>query len=189
VGGHLKVAPEHIDPTTLRPMKRPNVASFRAFAEAFEKCSREAGKEQYLVPYFISAHPGCDLKAMIDLAVFLKDSGYRPEQVQDFMPAPLDMATCMYYTGLDPMTKEPIYVARLPRDRKLQRALLQFFKPENYFLVRRALLQAGRGDLIGEGRQALIPDKPSPVALDAKRHGAKRATAARRESKRRRPKR
>jgi len=189
VGGHLKVAPEHIDPTTLRPMKRPNVASFRAFAEAFEKCSREAGKEQYLVPYFISAHPGCDLKAMIDLAVFLKDSGYRPEQVQDFMPAPLDMATCMYYTGLDPMTKEPIYVARLPRDRKLQRALLQFFKPENYFLVRRALLQAGRGDLIGEGRQALIPDKPPPVALDAKRHGAKRATAARRESKRRRPKR
>src|SRR5205807_10548777 len=112
------------------------------------------------VPYFIASHPGSDLHAMIDLAIFLKRNGYRPDQVQDFIPAPFDIATCMYYTGLDPFTGEEVYTAKHLRDRKLQRALLQFFKAENYFEVREALLKAGRADLIGAGCHALIPAQP-----------------------------
>ncbi len=159
VGGHLKVAPEHTDPEVLKRMKKPDdrrlpVASPTPSSEA----SAEAGKpKQYLVPYFIASHPGSDLNAMIDLALFLKRNGYRPDQVQDFIPAPFDIATCMYYTGLDPFTGEEVYTAKHLRDRKLQRALLQFFKPENYFEVREALLKAGRGDLIGSGCDCLIP--------------------------------
>jgi hypothetical protein len=106
---------------------------------------------------------------MIDLAVFLKRNGYRPDQVQDFIPAPFDIATCMYYTGLDPFTKEEVYVARHLRDRKLQRALLQFFKPENYFEVRKALELAGRTDLLGGGCDALIPAVPPREAIEARR--------------------
>ena len=110
-----------------------------------------------MVPYFIASHPGSDLNAMIDLAVFLKKNGYKPDQVQDFIPAPFDIATCMYHTGLDPFTGEEVYIAKHLRDRKLQRAIMQFFKPENYFMVREALLKAGRGDLIGNGCDCLIP--------------------------------
>jgi hypothetical protein len=109
---------------------------------------------------------------MIDLAVFLKRSGYRPEQVQDFIPAPFDIAACMYHTGLDPMTKKPVPLAKKLRDRKAQRALLQFFKPENYFEVRRALLDAGRGDLIGDGCDALVPSSAPRAALEARRRKA-----------------
>jgi hypothetical protein len=109
---------------------------------------------------------------MIDLAVFLKRNGYRPDQVQDFIPAPFDIATCMYYTGIDPFTKQPVYVARNLRDRKLQRALMQFFKPENYFEVRKALEQAGRQDLIGSGCDALIPAQPPKEALRERRERA-----------------
>lgn len=172
VGGHLKVAPEHVEPQTLRLMKKPNIEDFQQFAEKFKEASEQAGKEQYLVPYFISAHPGSDLDAMIDLAVFLKRNGYRPQQVQDFIPAPMDIAACMYHTGLDPMTKKPVHVAKYLRDRKLQRALMQFFKPENYFLVRKALLQAGRRDLIGDGCDCLIPSTPPEAAIEARRQRA-----------------
>jgi hypothetical protein len=105
---------------------------------------------------------------MIELAIFLKRNGYRPEQVQDFIPSPMDIAACMYHTGLDPMTMKPVYVAKFLRDRKLQRALMQFFKPENYFLVRKALVEAGRGDLIGEGCDCLIPSRPPKEALAAR---------------------
>src|SRR5262249_57148356 len=130
-------------------MKKPTIDNFGGFADDFKKASRRAGKpRQYLVPYFIASHPGSDLHAMIGLALFLKHNGYRPDQVQDFIPAPFDIATCMYYTGLDPFTKEEVYVAKGLRDRKMQRALMQFFKPENYFLVRETLIQAGRQDLI-----------------------------------------
>ena len=172
VGGHLKVAQEHTDENTLSQMKRPRPAEFDDFAKQFRDESRKAGKEQYLVPYFISAHPGSDLSAMIELAVFLKQRGYRPEQVQDFIPAPFDIAACMYHTGLDPITKRPVAVAKNMRDRKAQRALMQFFKPENYFGVRRALEDAGRSDLIGEGCDALIPAQPPPAALEARRNRA-----------------
>jgi hypothetical protein len=108
---------------------------------------------------------------MIDLALFLKRNGYRPDQVQDFIPAPFDIATCMYHTGLDPFTKQQVFVAKQLRDRKLQRALLQFFKPENWFEVRRALVEAGRQDLIG-GCEGLIPSQPPPEALAARRDRA-----------------
>ncbi len=173
VGGHLKVAPEHTDPTVLDTMKKPPIDNFRSFADSFKKASKEAGKpKQYMVPYFISSHPASDLNAMIDLAVFLKRNGYRPDQVQDFIPAPFDVATCMYYTEMDPFTKKPVYIARHLKDRKLQRALLQFFKPENYFAVREALVKAGRQDLIGGGCDALIPAQPPREAIEARRRRA-----------------
>jgi hypothetical protein len=125
-----------------------------------------------LVPYFIASHPGSDLHAMIDLAVFLKRRGYRPDQVQDFIPAPFDIATALYYTGIDPFTKQEVYVAKGLRDRKMQRALMQFFKPENWFTVREALIQAGRQDLIGSGCDCLIPAQPPKEAIEARRRRA-----------------
>jgi uncharacterized radical SAM protein YgiQ len=175
VGGHLKVAPEHTDSNVLRLMKKPDSNDFDRFAQAFQKASTAVGKKQFVVPYFIASHPGSDLNAMIDLAVFLKRNGYRPDQVQDFIPAPFDIATCMYYTGLDPFTGEEVFVAKHLRDRKLQRALMQFFKQENYFMVREALLKAGRGDLIGSGCDCLIPAQPSKAALRARMEKANEA--------------
>jgi uncharacterized radical SAM protein YgiQ len=176
IGGHLKVAPEHTDPTVLGLMKKPTNDNFESFAADFKKASQEAGKpKQYLVPYYIASHPGSDLHAMIDLALFLKRNGYRPDQVQDFIPAPFDVATCMFYTGIDPFTKQKVYVAQHLRDRKLQRALMQYFKPENYFEVRKALEQAGRQDLIGSGCDALIPAHPPKTALKARMERANRA--------------
>ncbi|HVX10327.1 MAG TPA: YgiQ family radical SAM protein [Pirellulales bacterium] len=172
VGGHLKVAPEHVDSKVLDLMKKPGCEDFLGFEREFQKASRAAGKKQYLVPYFIASHPGSDLDSMIELALFLKRNGYRPDQVQDFIPSPFDIAACMYHTGLDPFTGKPVYIAQHLRDRKLQRALLQYFKPENYFEVRRALEQAGRQDLIGNGCDALIPEKPPKEALDRRRRRA-----------------
>jgi uncharacterized radical SAM protein YgiQ len=176
IGGHLKVAPEHTDPHVLDLMKKPRNVNFEGFAEEFKKASREAGKpKQFIVPYYIASHPGSDLHAMIELALFLKRNGYRPDQVQDFIPAPFDVATCMYYTGIEPFSKQEVYVARAMRDRKLQRALMQFFKPENYFSVREALLEAGRADLIGNGCDCLIPAHPPKEAIEARRQRANEA--------------
>ena len=172
VGGHLKVAPEHTNPDVLSRMRKPSGDDFEQFAEAFEHESQKAKKKQYIVPYFIASHPGSDLKAMIDLAVFLKRTGYRPDQVQDFIPAPFDIATAVYHTGIDPFTKETVFVAKHLRDRKLQRALMQFFKPDNYFEVRTALLRAGRNDLIGNGCDALIPEHPPQEAIARRRKTA-----------------
>ncbi len=160
VGGHLKVAPEHSSPEVLSLMKKPEVESFDEFAEAFQAASARAGKEQYLVPYFIASHPGSTVEDMIDLAVFLKQRGYKPRQVQDFIPAPMDIATCMHHTGLDPLTMKPVHTVQKLRDRKTQRALMQFFAPENDALVREALVAAGRQDLIGSGKDCLIPARP-----------------------------
>jgi uncharacterized radical SAM protein YgiQ len=169
VGGHLKVAPEHTDSHVLQMMKKPENSNFESFAADFKQASRDGGKpKQYLVPYYIASHPGCDLHAMIDLAIFLKRNGYRPDQVQDFIPAPFDIATCMYYTGIEPFSKQAVYIAKNLSDRKMQRALLQFFKPENYFEVRKALEAAGRTDLIGGGCDALIPAQPPKEALQAR---------------------
>src|SRR5262245_27921566 len=173
IGGHLKVAPEHTDPHVLDVMKKPDIDNFSSFAKDFKKASQQAGKpRQYLVPYFIASHPGSDLHAMIDLALFLKRNGYRPDQVQDFIPAPFDIATALYYTGIDPFTKQQVYVAKGLRDRKMQRALMQFFKPENYFKVREALIQAGRQDLIGSGCDCLIPANAPKEAIEARRRRA-----------------
>jgi uncharacterized radical SAM protein YgiQ len=173
VGGLLKVAPEHTDPLVLGLMKKPVNDNFEGFAKAFKDASKRVGKpKQYLVPYFIASHPGSDVHAMIDLALFLKRNGYRPDQVQDFIPAPFDIATCMYHTGIDPFTGQAVAVSKGLRDRKAQRALMQFFKAENYFEVRKALEQAGRTDLIGGGCDALIPAVPPPEALKARREAA-----------------
>ena len=172
VAGYLKVAPEHTDTEVLALMKKPGEEDFLEFDREFKKASHSIGKKQYLIPYFISSHPGSDLNAMIDLALFLKRNHYKPDQVQDFIPSPFDIAACMYHTGLDPFTRKPVAVAKHLRDRKLQRALLQFFKPENYFEVRRALNEAGRQDLIGEGCDCLIPSKAPREAVDGRRRRA-----------------
>jgi uncharacterized radical SAM protein YgiQ len=166
VGGHLKVAPEHVSDRVLERMKKPGRQDFVEFGKAFDEASRAVGKEQYLVPYFIASHPGSTIEDMIELALFLKQAGYKPRQVQDFIPSPLDLATTMYWTGLDPMTLEPVPVVKKLKDRNAQRALMQFFKPENWFLVREALLDAGRGDLIGDHKGALISSRPPKEALD-----------------------
>jgi uncharacterized radical SAM protein YgiQ len=175
VGGRLKVAPEHTCPQVLEVMKKPSIDNFGTFAEKYQEASAAAGKpKQQLVPYFIASHPGSDLNAMIDLALYLKRNGYRPDQVQDFIPAPFDIATCMYHTGIDPFTKKSVQTARNIADRKLQRALMQFFKPENYFEVREALTRAGRPDLIG-GCDGLIPANPPREAIEARRKAANAA--------------
>ncbi|MFM7184817.1 MAG: YgiQ family radical SAM protein [Planctomycetota bacterium] len=179
VGGHLKVAPEHTDPEVLDLMKKPSADDYVEFDKAFQEASRRVGKRQYTVPYFIASHPGSGIEQMIDLAVFLKRNGYKPDQVQDFIPSPFDIAACMYHTGLDPMTRQPVTVTKGLRDRRMQRALLQFFKPENYFEVRRALEQAGRHDLIGSGCDCLIPARPPQAALDRRRSEANRAVTER----------
>jgi len=171
VGGHLKVAPEHVSGVVLDHMKKPSHESFETFAEKFADASERAGKEQYLVPYFIASHPGSGPDEMIELAVFLKQRGYRPRQVQDFIPAPMDVATCIFHTGLDPVTMKPVTIVRRMRDRKTQRALMQFFKPENWFEVHAALVAAGRRDLIGSGPLALIPAKPPREALESRKKG------------------
>jgi len=167
VGGLLKVAPEHTDPQVLDRMKKPPIDCFLNFDRAFCHASAQAKKRQYLVPYFIAGHPGCDLTTMVELAVFLKQTGYRPDKVQDYIPLPMDLATCMYYTGMDPMTGEEVYVPRTAHERRLQRALLQYFKPENYFDVREALTEAGRTDLIGNEPDSLIGPYPPKLARNA----------------------
>src|SRR5204862_351256 len=142
----------------------------------------KANKDQYLVPYFIASHPGSTVEEMIELAIFLKQNGYRPRQVQDFIPAPMDVATCMWHTGLDPMSMRPIAVAKRLKDRLVQRALMQFFRPENWFAVRRALVDAGRADLIGGRPECLIPRDPPPEALEERRRRAEGLPASERDA-------
>jgi uncharacterized radical SAM protein YgiQ len=171
-GGLLKVAPEHSEPEVLELMRKPPIDRYETFAENFQRASAASGKEQYLMPYFIAGHPGSDLKAMIDLALFLKRRGIKPDKVQDFIPGPMDVATCMYYTGLDPMTGKPVYVPRGARERRLQKALLHYYKPENYKDVKAALIEAGRTDLIGDGPDCLIPFRPrKPVNVSKNNSG------------------
>jgi uncharacterized radical SAM protein YgiQ len=176
VGGHLKVAPEHQSDRVLALMKKPSHREFETFAGKFRGASARAGKEQYLVPYFIASHPGSRVEDMIELAVFLKKHGYRPRQVQDFIPAPMDIATCIYHTAIDPLTMAPVDTVKKLRDRQTQRALMQFFEPGNWFVVHKALVDAGRRDLIGGAKHCLIPAAPPPEALAAKRREASEAT-------------
>ncbi|MBN1909382.1 MAG: YgiQ family radical SAM protein [Pirellulales bacterium] len=160
VGGRLKVAPEHTDPDVLQLMKKPPIEQFDAFAQQFGVVSSTAGKPQQLSLYFMAGHPGCDLRAMVDVALYLKRTGHRLEKVQEFLPGPFDAATCMYHTGIDPETGREVYVARGVRERRMQKALLLYDRPENDALVREALLTIGRTDLIGPGPECLIPDRP-----------------------------
>ena len=137
-------------------MGKPKNAVFQAFKRKFYSVTRRLGKEQYLVPYLMSSHPGSDLRDAIELAEYLRDENLSPEQVQDFYPTPSTVSTCMYYTGVDPRTGKSVYSARSPHEKAMQRALIQYRNPKNYELVREALVKAGRTDLIGGGRNCLI---------------------------------
>lgn len=156
VSGQLKVAPEHCVPKVLDYMGKPHIEVYQKFSKKYFDYTETIGKEQYLVPYLISSHPGCTLKDAVAVAVFLKRNRLRPEQVQDFYPTPSTVSTCMYYTGLDPMTMKPVYVPKDPKEKAMQRALLQYFMPQNRQLVLQALMKAGREDLIGTGPDCLI---------------------------------
>ena len=164
-GGQLSVAPEHIDEDVLDKMKKPTIDSYECFVGQFQRESARAGREQHLVPYFISGHPGSTLQSMIALAVWLKKRNMRPRQVQDFIPTPMAMATSMYHTGLDPQSGESVYTAKSMRDKKLQKALLLYWDPSQHDLVREALALAGRRDLIGSRDGALVPPARGKGAL------------------------
>ena len=154
--GQMKVAPEHCSGRVLNLMGKPSIAVYEKFKKKFEDASRRAGKRQHVLPYFICSHPGSTLEDAIELAEYLNKSGFIPDQVQDFYPTPGSVSTCMYYTGLDPFTLKPVYTAKTREERAMQRALFQFNKPENYPLVKKALIKAGREDLIGSGQKCLI---------------------------------
>ena len=160
VGGQLSVAPEHVSEETLRLMKKPPIEGYDTFAEQFRCASNDAGKEQYLVPYFISGHPGSTLADMVEMALYLKARGYRPRQVQDFIPTPMSLAATMYHSGIDPLTMKPCYTAKGLREKKLQKALLLYWDPAQADLVREALGEAGRRDLIGHRPGCLVPPGP-----------------------------
>ena len=159
ISGQLRVAPEHVSNNVLRAMGKPPHAVYEKFCKRYEKVNKRTGKKQYVVPYFMSSHPGSTLKDAIELAEYIRDLGYMPEQVQDFYPTPSTISTCMYYTGLDPRTMEPIYVPKSSHEKAMQRALIQYREPGNYDLVKEALLKAGRNDLIGFDKKCLIPPR------------------------------
>lgn len=156
VSGQLKVAPEHISDAVLKYMGKPENSVYRRFVQSYQKMNEKIGRKQFLVPYLMSSHPGSTLKEAVELAEFLRDFGYMPEQVQDFYPTPSTLSTCMYYTGIDPRTMEPVYTAVNPHEKAMQRALIQYRNPKNYELVSEALHKAGRTDLIGFDKKCLI---------------------------------
>ena len=161
VSGQLKVAPEHVADEVLSLMGKPEHSVYMRFAEEYKKMNEKLGLKQYLVPYLMSSHPGSTLRSAVKLAEYLRDLGYMPEQVQDFYPTPSTISTCMYYTGLDPRNMKPVYVPLNPHEKAMQRALIQYRRPENYDLVYEALHKAGRTDLIGFGEKCLIrPARP-----------------------------
>lgn len=156
ISGQLKVAPEHVADHVLQKMGKPENQVYKNFAEKYKKLNEKLGKKQYLVPYLMSSHPGSTLEEAVILAEYLRDLGYMPEQVQDFYPTPSTISTCMYYTGVDPRTMEPVYVPSNPHEKAMQRALIQYRNPKNYNLVAEALKKAGRTDLIGFDKKCLI---------------------------------
>ena len=171
VSGQLKVAPEHCSSAVLACMGKPNFEVYESFKNKYFKLTREAGKEQYLVPYLMSSHPGSTLNDAIELALCLKRDGYAPEQVQDYYPTPGTASTVMYYTGIDPLKMKPVYVATDYHEKQLQRALLQFNRPQNAPLVREALIKAGREDLIGYGKECLVrPENNGEKRFDRTRN-------------------
>lgn len=159
VSGQLKVAPEHVSPRVLALMGKPKREIYDAFVDKYYKINKKLGKNQFLVPYLMSSHPGSDLNAAIEIAEYLRDIKYQPEQVQDFYPTPGTLSTCMFYTELDPRNMKAVYVPKKRHEKAMQRALLQYKNPQNYDLVKEALLLAGRQDLIGYGSKCLIKPK------------------------------
>lgn len=156
VSGQLKVAPEHVSDAVLSKMGKPENSVYQAFVEKYKKINKEIGKEQYLVPYLMSSHPGSTMNEAVALAEYLRDLGYMPEQVQDFYPTPSTISTCMYYTGVDPRDMKPVYVPKNPHEKAMQRALIQYRNPKNYDLVLEALKKTGRMDLVGYEKHCLI---------------------------------
>lgn len=170
ISGQLRVAPEHVSDVVLRAMGKPSRAVYDKFLKRYERVNKLTGKKQYVVPYLMSSHPGSTLKEAVELAEYVRDLGYMPEQVQDFYPTPATISTCMYYTGLDPRTMKPIYVPKGSHEKAMQRALIQYCDPKNYELVKEALHKAGREDLIGFERHCLI----TPRKLGGKKPSHKR---------------
>jgi uncharacterized radical SAM protein YgiQ len=171
-GGQLSVAPEHTNPEVLDKMKKPPIEHYERFAQAFCQASEQAGKEQYLVPYFISGHPGSTMKDTIELGLWLKSKNMRPRQVQDFIPTPMAIATTMYVTGIDPLTNQPVPVVRDLREKRMMKALLYWWDETHHELAREALKKAGRADLIGHGASCLVP--PERAAAGGRRRHADR---------------
>ena len=159
ISGQLRVAPEHISDAVLDKMGKPHKEVYQSFIKRYQRINDRVGKEQFVVPYLMSSHPGSTLKEAIELAEYIRELGYMPEQVQDFYPTPSTISTCMYYTGVDPRTMEKVYVPKSPHEKAMQRALIQYRNPQNYDLVKEALLKAGREDLIGFGTKCLIPPR------------------------------
>ena len=181
VSGQLKVAPEHISNAVLSLLGKPSVEVYNKFVQAYKDMNKKIGKEQYLVPYLMSSHPGSTLKEAIELAEYLRDLGYMPEQVQDFYPTPSTISTCMYYTGLDPRTMKEVYVTTNPHEKAMQRALIQYRNPKNYDLVYEALTKAGRQDLIGFEKHCLI--KPRKFGAEKSGNWSKSGSGAKAGSK------
>lgn len=174
VSGTLKVAPEHVSDHVLRLMRKPKNEVFQKFVKKYNDINDRYGMNQFMIPYFISSHPGCRLEDAVELAEYLNKNRFVPDQVQDFYPTPGTLSTCMYYTGIDPLTGEKVYIPNTLEEKKMQRALLHFNKPENYDMVRKALVKAGRTDLIGFGPDKLIPPrKPVYSSDDRKSKGTK----------------
>ena len=183
VSGQLKVAPEHVADAVLSRMGKPENRVYRQFVDEYNRMNEKLGLKQYLVPYLMSSHPGSTLKEAVELAEYLRDLGYMPEQVQDFYPTPSTISTCMYYTGLDPRTMEEVYVPTNPHEKAMQRALIQYRNPKNYDLVREALYRAGRTDLIGYDRKCLIrPRKPAEQGENGRGGGVRRGESGRNTS-------
>lgn len=160
ISGQLKVAPEHVSPKVLAQMGKPTREVYDKFVNKYFEINKKIGKKQFLVPYLMSSHPGSDMNAAIDLALYVKQMGYTPEQVQDFYPTPGSLATTIYYTGVNPLTGEKVYTPKTQEEKDMQRALIQFAVPKNYEKVKKALIKAGREDLIGTGKNCLIPPYP-----------------------------
>ena len=160
ISGQLKVAPEHCSTVVLDKMGKPHIEAYKKFQKRFYSLTKGMNKEQYLIPYLMSSHPGSTLKEAVELALFLKENNIRPEQVQDFYPTPGTISTCMFYTELDPYTMEKVYVPKTPKEKSMQRALLQYFRPQNRELVIEALKMAGRKDLIGDSPKCLVSAQP-----------------------------
>jgi uncharacterized radical SAM protein YgiQ len=170
ISGRLKVAPEHVSAKVLRHMNKPYFGLYEEFAEKFAAINAKLKKEQFLVPYLLSSHPGCNLDDAIELAEYLQSVGSKPEQVQDFYPTPGTLSTCMYYTGLDPRTMKRVFAAKSQREKTTQRALIQYRSPANYDIVKNALIRAGRKDLIGFHAKALIrPEKKKTARATARK--------------------
>ncbi|MBQ3589713.1 MAG: DUF3362 domain-containing protein, partial [Clostridia bacterium] len=174
VSGQLKVAPEHCSSNVLRYMGKPDISTYNKFYKRYFELCHEAGLEQYLVPYLMSSHPGSTINDAVELALYLKNMGCNPEQVQDFYPTPGTASTVMYYTGINPLDMKKVYCTNDYREKQMQRALLQYGKPENRNLVREALTLAGREDLIGFGKECLVkPDmRVGAPARDGKSQGS-----------------